>query len=128
MGIKRLLAGELYRLHIREVILSGLVGYTPPWQLMKIINAAPVQKAPIFFRVLFSFVPLRVGLTLHLYPNPTTGSALLSGVLAKATVFLFNVLGARIATTTADATGAPTLLAGLSPGLYLVRADAATLR
>lgn len=64
----------------------------------------------------------------RLYPNPATGSAILSGVPAKATVFIYNALGSRVATATADATGTATLPAGLSPGLYLVRADAATMR
>jgi hypothetical protein len=72
--------------------------------------------------------PATVGPTPRLYPNPATGSAIFSGVPARATVLIFNALGSRVATATADATGAATLPAGLSPGLYLVRADAATMR
>jgi hypothetical protein len=66
--------------------------------------------------------------TPHLYPNPATGMATLSGVPAKTIVIIFSLLGCRVAIATADATGAATLPAGLSPGLYLVRADGATMR
>ncbi len=57
---------------------------------------------------------------LSLYPNPATSSAILGGAAPGATVRVLDALGCLVATTTADAVG-KVRLAGLAPGLYIVR-------
>ena len=63
-----------------------------------------------------------------LFPNPAPGPATLSGAAPGTAVQVFDALGRRVATATADASGAAALPAGLVPGLYLVRAGAGTVR
>ncbi|MGI4864966.1 MAG: hypothetical protein ACRYFZ_13660 [Janthinobacterium lividum] len=66
--------------------------------------------------------------TPRLYPNPAPGPATLSGATPNTIVLIIDALGRRVATATADASGAAALPAGLVPGLYLVRAGAGTVR
>ncbi|MGI4864967.1 MAG: hypothetical protein ACRYFZ_13665 [Janthinobacterium lividum] len=66
--------------------------------------------------------------TVYIWPNPAAGAAILSGAAPGAPVGIFDALGRRVATATADATGAAALPVGLAPGLYLVRAGAGTVR
>lgn len=77
---------------------------------------------------LLAATPANAGANLHLYPNPAAGSATLSGAPASAAVVIFDALGRRVATATADATGTAMLPGGLAPGLYLVRVGAALVR
>ena len=65
---------------------------------------------------------------LTLYPNPAAGgAATLTGATPGAAVQVLDVLGRALATTVADVRGTARL-AGLAPGLYLVRAGSATVR
>jgi len=64
----------------------------------------------------------------RLYPNPATGPATLSGAPVRAAVQVVDALGRHVVTATTDANGTAQLPAGLTPGLYLVRAGAATVR
>ncbi|MDO7847312.1 T9SS type A sorting domain-containing protein [Hymenobacter sp. M29] len=65
---------------------------------------------------------------LALFPNPAPrGTATLRGAAPGAPVQVFDALGRVAATTTADALGTAAL-AGLAPGLYVVRAGAGSLR
>jgi len=72
--------------------------------------------------------PGSVAPALALVPNPTgTGAATLSGIPPGAIVHVFDTVGRQAGTFTTDATGTAAL-AGLAPGLYLVRVGAATAR
>ncbi len=64
----------------------------------------------------------------RLYPNPAVGPATLSGASAGAAVSIFDALGRRVATATADARGTAALPGGLHPGVYVVRAGTSTAR
>ncbi|UOQ54474.1 beta strand repeat-containing protein [Hymenobacter cellulosivorans] len=66
----------------------------------------------------------------QLYPNPTTGAVLLSGVQPGASVQVLDVRGRVVLSTTADATGAARLAlpAALSAGVYVVRAGQQAVR
>jgi len=64
----------------------------------------------------------------RLYPNPAAGPATLSGAPAGAAVSVFDALGRRVATATADARGTAALPGGLRPGVYVVRAGTGTVR
>ena len=70
--------------------------------------------------------PAGAGLTL--YPNPATGTVLLSNAAPGAVVQVLDALGRVVATATADAGGAARLPAGLAPGVYVVRAGGAAAR
>jgi hypothetical protein len=85
----------------------------------------------------FSYSPVRVvalsgaAAGLSLYPNPVYGGvATLTGAEASTTVTVYDALGRSIATATADATGTAALVlpAGLSAGVYVVRAGSKALR
>ncbi|RYU73955.1 T9SS type A sorting domain-containing protein, partial [Hymenobacter persicinus] len=67
---------------------------------------------------------------LHLYPNPASGQATLTGAPRAAAVQVFDVLGRRVLTTKADATGTAqlTLPAALPAGVYVVRAGELSVR
>ncbi|MGI4864742.1 MAG: T9SS type A sorting domain-containing protein [Janthinobacterium lividum] len=65
---------------------------------------------------------------LHIYPNPSFGTATLSGLAAGAPVQVLDALGRVVATATADSAGTAPLAAGLVPGVYVVRSDAAATR
>lgn len=68
------------------------------------------------------------GVALALYPNPAPGSAVfLNGAAPRATVQVLDVLGRVAATATTTTTGTATL-AGLPPGLYLVRVGSECVR
>ena len=68
------------------------------------------------------------GAGLSVYPNPAVGgAATLLGASPGAAVQVLNALGRLVATATADAAGT-TQLAGLAPGLYVVRAGQQALR
>ncbi|MBF9224014.1 RCC1 domain-containing protein [Hymenobacter ruricola] len=70
--------------------------------------------------------PAEAGLAL--YPNPAPrGAATLRGATPGAPVQVLDALGRVAATATADAAGTAAL-AGLAPGLYVVRAGAGRLR
>jgi hypothetical protein len=75
------------------------------------------------------FASLPLG-TLTVYPNPAHSSLTATGLTAGALVEVFDALGRRVATATANADGiAPlTLPAGLAAGMYLVRGDGHTCR
>ncbi|RZK22016.1 MAG: T9SS type A sorting domain-containing protein [Hymenobacter sp.] len=68
--------------------------------------------------------------SLHLYPNPTTGTATLNGLAAGQAVQVLDALGRVLASATADADGYATLRlpAGLPGGMYVVRAGQQALR
>lgn len=72
--------------------------------------------------------PAAAAPTPRLYPNPAPGPATLSGASAGAAVDVFDALGRRVATATADARGTAALPSGLRPGVYVVRAGASTVR
>ena len=72
--------------------------------------------------------PAAAALTPRLYPNPAPGPATLGGAAPGTALQVFDALGRRVATATADASGTAALPAGLAPGLYLVRAGAGTVR
>jgi hypothetical protein len=58
-----------------------------------------------------------------LWPNPASTQVRFSGARPLAAIGLADLTGRRIATATADATGAATLpVAGLPAGVYIVRA------
>jgi len=61
-----------------------------------------------------------------LYPNPTTGSALLQGADKGAGIAVYNTVGQLVLQTTANTTGETPLT--LPTGLYLVRVGTQTLR
>ena len=62
-----------------------------------------------------------------LYPNPASGAATLSGAQPGAVVQVLDALGRVVATATADASGTAAL-AGLAPGVYVVRAGSSATR
>lgn len=72
--------------------------------------------------------PSMAGATPRLYPNPAAGPATLSGAPVRAAVQVVDALGRHVAAATTDAAGTAQLPAGLTPGLYLVRVGAATVR
>jgi hypothetical protein len=95
-----------YRL--RQVDLDGTAAYSPVRAVV-----LPGESTP----------------TLSLFPNPASGSAILSGATARATIQVADVLGRQVLTTTADADGTARLLpAGLPAGVYLVRSDGHAIR
>ena len=61
-----------------------------------------------------------------LYPNPTTGSARLTGSTAGASVRVLDAVGRLVLSTSADATGSVYL--SLKPGVYLVQNGSNVLR
>ncbi len=67
------------------------------------------------------------GAGLALYPNPAPGAATLVGAGAGMLVQVLDALGRAVATARADAAGTARL-AGLAPGLYVVRAGQQALR
>ncbi|MBJ6111069.1 right-handed parallel beta-helix repeat-containing protein [Hymenobacter sp. BT523] len=83
----------------------------------------------------FSYSPLRTvavsgAAGLALFPNPTTGSASLTGVQPGTVVTVSDAVGRPVLTTTADATGTAILALprGLTAGVYVVRTGATALR
>ncbi|MGI4875559.1 MAG: glycine-rich protein [Janthinobacterium lividum] len=81
-----------------------------------------------------AYSPVRVvtlggGASLALYPNPAPGgAALLTGAVPGQAVRVLDALGRVVATATADAGGTALVGAGLAPGVYTVRSEAATVR
>jgi hypothetical protein len=78
-------------------------------------------------------LPIRPGTlasALTLFPNPTQGSSMLHGAVPGAPVEVVDALGHAILRTSADATGAATLVLppGLASGIYLVRTSQQVLR
>ncbi|MDQ2772164.1 MAG: hypothetical protein M3Y54_16885 [Bacteroidota bacterium] len=67
---------------------------------------------------------------LLLWPNPAHAALTVAGLPAAAPVTVFDALGRRVATATADATGMAQLVlpAGLSAGLYVVSSGARAKR
>ncbi|RSK42854.1 T9SS type A sorting domain-containing protein [Hymenobacter perfusus] len=83
----------------------------------------------------FSYSPVRVVTrtsvaTLQLYPNPTTGAAMLTGAAPSTAITVLDALGRPVLRATADATGTARLglPAGQPAGMYLVRSGAQTVR
>ncbi|MGI4884000.1 MAG: T9SS type A sorting domain-containing protein, partial [Janthinobacterium lividum] len=98
-------AGQLYY-RLRQVDQDGTAAYSP-------VRTVVLSGA---------------GGGLSLYPNPAPhGAATLSGAAPGQAVQVLDALGRVVATATADATG-PAVLAGLAPGLYLVRVGASSVR
>lgn len=78
--------------------------------------------------VALSTPPGAAAATLRLYPNPASGLATLQGATPGTPVLILDAVGRRVATATADASGSAALPVGLAPGVYIVRAGAATVR
>lgn len=121
-----------------ELVISGsrlyVVGQVVPAATFGSLTiSAPAGTTTNFVAALDLPAPLATSFAaasapLSLYPNPATGPAALSGASPNTAVHIFDALGRRVATATADATGAAALPSGLAPGLYMVRAGAATVR
>jgi hypothetical protein len=67
------------------------------------------------------------GAGLSLYPNPTAGPATLGGAAPGTTVRVLDALGRQVASAIANAAGI-VRLAGLAPGLYVVRAGSGSVQ
>ncbi len=67
---------------------------------------------------------------LLLFPNPTSGAATLTGAEPGTAVMVFDALGRKVTSATADATGTAGLVlpAGLPTGVYVVRTGNKALR
>ncbi|MDQ2769670.1 MAG: hypothetical protein M3Y54_04125, partial [Bacteroidota bacterium] len=87
-----------YRL--RQVDADGTATYSPVRTIAQVPNAR-----------------------LALFPNPTTGAALLTGTAPGLVVWVFDALGREVARATADAAGTAALVLPqhLPPGVYMVR-------
>jgi len=109
------------------------------WNALNQLGDGTRIDAPRFDRVnlLTSLQPLPVrpaapgtGAGLHLFPNPATAAATLTGALPGTAVQVLDALGRLVAATPADATGTARLMlpAGLPAGVYVVRAGSQAAR
>jgi len=122
----------------RRLSLSGsrlfMTGYTVPAATYGSLTVSSPVGYSVFFlgaldlSGLLATTPAAASSALRLYPNPAPSAATLSGATLGAPVHVFDALGRRVATAMTDATGTAVLPAGLMPGLYVVRAGAATVR
>ena len=85
----------------------------------------------------FSYSPVRtvavsgkVADGLLLFPNPTSGTAMLTGTEPGTTITVLDALGRQVLAATADAAGTAALVLphGLATGVYVVRAGSKALR